>query len=394
MKIIRLLCLLALAEPTHAKFARPVAVPVERLESKAEAYLKTKPEDANGWYLLGRIHYLAFVMNSDSLNVGGGMPEDGSLPYLHHFQGGGKAGEKPKPITPAAVARHVAEALRCFDKALSLKADDGLVLLGKASLLEQYGEPDRQKALEKVASKPKPAAKEEIIALYLKAYDASKSEDAAVKYMPLLGLQELVSHEAGQAYAKLAPDGPRAAEISKHLAKLKELDMGPVTPMIAARAESIQQLFTGEQADFDVTGLGWTRSYPWPGGRAAFLVWDSECRGAIRDGRQLFGFYTWGIFWKDGYAALAMLDDNNDGVLADGELNGVSLWTDANANGISEPGEVVTAEDSAVKAIRVQAYFNEGVHPTCPNGIEFFDHEPWTTWDWMAEPVSSLPVPR
>lgn len=438
MKTIPLLCCLLLTSPAHAKFTRPIAVPVERLEKKAEGYLKEHPDDASAWYVLGRIHYLAFVLNSEALNGSDG--NAGAAPSLHHIQNQGLreirelearqraakqlgmdpalipgrgsaavisneqmqafqqltakiseelevAGWKPDGIKPEAAARHVSEALRCFDKAIALQADDGLFLLGRASLLDQYMEPSRQQILGSIENKPKPVSEEEIIAAYLKAYDASKAKDEAAKYLPILGLNALVSYEAGQAYLKIAPKGERAGEIAKHLAKLKALPRGAVTPIIAAPARSIRQLFDGDHAEFDITGLGWTANYPWPGNRAAFLVWDPDLTGRITNGRQLFGFYTWGIFWRDGYQALSMLDDNDDGVLSGGELAGIFLWTDRNGNGASEPDEIASASESRVKSIRVHAYFNEGIHPMCPDGVEFYDHRPWTTWDWMAEPL-------
>jgi hypothetical protein len=386
MKIIHAFCFCLLIAQASAKFARPVSVPVERLEKKADAYLTAHPEDAQAWYTLGRIHYLAFIMKSDQLNAFEG--NEGDAPQLHHFQRSPDSDSKPVEPKPETAARHVSEALRCYNKAISLKVGDGLSLLGKASLLDQYMEPDRQKFLEAVKTKPAPVSKEEIIALYLRAYDAGLAKDQTRKYMPMLGLGELVTHEAGNAYLKLSPTGARAKEITQHLAKLKSLPRGPITPVIAAPAQSIQQLFQSDQASFDLTGLGWPQNYPWPGERAAFLVWDPAQTGRISNGRQLFGFFTWGIFWRDGYQALSMLDDNDDGLLSDKELDGISLWTDRNHNGVSDPGEVETTLDKRVKSIRVQSYFKEGIHPMCPGGIEFHDQAPWTSWDWMAEPVT------
>ena len=313
---------------------------------------------------------------------------EGAAPRLPKFQE--TLDNDSKPIEPQSetAARHASEALRCFDKAIALKADDGLLLLGKASLLDQYMEPDRQKFLETVKSKPPAVSKAQIITYYLNAYDASKVKDQAVKYMPTIGLSELVSYEAGNAYLKIFPTGAREKEITAHLAKLKNLPEGRVTPVITAPTESIHQLFNDDQATFDLTGLGWPQNYPWPGERAAFLVWDPAQTGHISNGRQLFGFYTWGIFWRDGYHALSMLDDNDDGVLTDHELTGISLWTDRNHNGVSESGEIETTLDMGVKSISVHSYFNEGIHPMCPGGIEFHDQAPWTTWDWMAKPAS------
>lgn len=439
VKIICLCGFLSLPGLAHAMFAPPVSVPVERLEKKAGEYVQAHPEDAMAWYTLGRIHYLALVLNSESLN--GREGAEGAMPSLYHYQnedlaarrrqeasrraakelgldpqaavgrGGNMNPEKarelfdliqkiskeletagqPASLKPEVAAHHANEALRCFDKAMDLRPNDALFLLGKASLLDQYMEAARQQFLATVATKPKAVSKEAIVALYLKAYDAAKSKDESQTHKPLLGLKELVSYEAGKAYLKNAPEGERAKEIAGHIAKLEALPMGPITPVLAAGAQSIQQLFNGERATFDITGLGWPQSYPWPGRRAAFVVWDPEHTGRITNGRQLFGFYTWGLFWQDGYQALSMLDDNSDGELAGGELEGISLWTDANSNGCSESGEVTRALDKGVKSISVHADGKEGIHPVCPAGITFHHESSWTSWDWMAEPLLSPP---
>jgi hypothetical protein len=385
MKIIELVAFLAWTSLATAMFVRPTAVPVERLEQKAAEYTKAHPEDANGWYTFARIHYLAFILNSDSLN--GWEEPNGGMPHLHHEQKPEPAG-LPKESDPQLAVRHVAAALQYFDKAIALQKDNALFLLGKASLLDQYMDAAWQNAIKKVDPKPAPVTPEQIIELYLKAFDAAKSKDKAQTRLPLLGLQELVSHEAGTAYLKKAPQGSRAAEVTAHLAKLKELKMGVITPIISADAVTLDQLFDGHTATFDLTGLGWTKAYPWPVSQAAFLVWDPQQTGNIANGKQLFGFYTWGIFWQNGYQALSMLDDNSDAVLTGQELDGIALWTDANRNGYSDAGEVVSAKDRGVTSIRVQADFSEGIHPVSLNGLRFKDAPAWNTWDWMAEPVA------
>jgi hypothetical protein len=48
----------------------------------------------------------------------------------------------------------------------------------------------------------------------------------------------------------------------------------------------------------------------------------------IRDARQLFGSRTWWIFFRDGYEALSVLDDNRDGQLTGAEMEGIAVWVD------------------------------------------------------------------
>ena len=49
---------------SQGKFVMPSPVPVDRLLGNAGAYVKENPENPHGYYVLGRIHYLAFVNKS------------------------------------------------------------------------------------------------------------------------------------------------------------------------------------------------------------------------------------------------------------------------------------------------------------------------------------------
>jgi len=71
------------------------------------------------------------------------------------------------------------------------------------------------------------------------------------------------------------------------------------------------------------------------------LVWNPSRSGNIKCRAQLFGGYTWELFWKNGYEPLAVLDQNKDGSLRGSELAGLAAWNDRNSNGVSDPGEVV-----------------------------------------------------
>ena len=49
---------------SKARFLMPQAVPVDRLITNATAYIEEKPKDAQGYYILARINYLAFINKS------------------------------------------------------------------------------------------------------------------------------------------------------------------------------------------------------------------------------------------------------------------------------------------------------------------------------------------
>ncbi len=102
---------------------------------------------------------------------------------------------------------------------------------------------------------------------------------------------------------------------------------------------------------------------------APLLVYDPQHTGEITDGAQLFGTYTFGGQhtaalhstsvqgagpWKNGYAALATLDQNNDGELRGSELTPLALWFDRNQDGRTQSGEVKTLAEAQVTALYYQ----------------------------------------
>jgi len=135
---------------------------------------------------------------------------------------------------------------------------------------------------------------------------------------------------------------------------------------------------------FDLDGSGLPRQWGWITPKAAWLVFDSDGRGQIKSGLQMFGSVTFWIFWRDGYAALAALDDNLDGVLEGAELRGLALWRDLNCNGVSDPGEVKPVAAFGIAAISCQSRpFSEGATWN-PRGVTFTNGTVRPTYDWIA----------
>lgn len=95
--------------------------------------------------------------------------------------------------------------------------------------------------------------------------------------------------------------------------------------------------------------------FEWKGSSMTpLVVHDPSGRGQIKDASQLFGNYSFGKEWKDGYAALASLDKDSSGWLEGDELTGVALWFDLNQDGVSQRGEVKKLADTGVHAIGVR----------------------------------------
>jgi hypothetical protein len=91
---------------------------------------------------------------------------------------------------------------------------------------------------------------------------------------------------------------------------------------------------------FDADGSGVPRQWSWITPDAGWLVHAPRNSRGITSALQMFGSVTFWLFWDNGYQALQALDDNADGELKGNELQDLSVWQDANVNGIAEKGEV------------------------------------------------------
>jgi len=101
------------------------------------------------------------------------------------------------------------------------------------------------------------------------------------------------------------------------------------------------QYHYGEREDREKTE--WMK----PGGGDGFLVWDIDGDGKITSGKELFSeFDAEGReMFKNGFEKLAhYFDKDKDGVVAAEELEGLKVWVDANANGVTDKGELQTLE--------------------------------------------------
>jgi len=111
---------------------------------------------------------------------------------------------------------------------------------------------------------------------------------------------------------------------------------------------------------FDLFDSGYAVQTGWVAPEDGLLVLDRNHDGAINSGAELFGSATSlanGEKAVDGYAALAELDSNADGVIdyKDSLWADLGVWTDSNADGMSQGGEIHRLDALDIKQLSLNA---------------------------------------
>jgi hypothetical protein len=403
------LFILTLGASAKATFAGPQPTPIDQLLKSAEEFQTRHPKSAEGYYTLGRIHYLAFHLKRRQIPAFSVRATKDTPPYLAPqwmlgWQGDRKGGNE---IEPKDLVTHAAAAMRNFEEAARLKnyEEPGLVHLGIASLEEEFAAWNEQAKVTGLPPELTGITIAKLRADYAEALTVAMDKDAGLKNLPVSGVESITSYEAAKALIRLADktEAPLSASERKDLDKardalrhFKSLSMGPITPMVFSfqTVNHLDELLApGIAVDFDLRGYGPRERWPWIRPDLGLLVWDPLHAGRIESARQLFGGYTFEIFRGNGYDALAVLDANGDGILSGAELDGISVWFDRNGDGLSTPDEVTPVCDLGVVSIATAMESYDGIHPTNAHGITLRDGRTLRSWDWMVEPVSGTATP-
>ena len=155
---------------------------------------------------------------------------------------------------------------------------------------------------------------------------------------------------------------------------------------------------------FDLYGDGEPERYQWVlhGGDDAFLVMDLNENGLVDNGSELFGngseLIADGTFAANGFAALAQYDDlllggNNDGRITaqDGIWEYLYLWFDRNANGRSEPKEMVRSSEVGLLALEIIPSERRGYRDEHGNWLRYWSGASLTR-DGKIESIDLLDI--
>lgn len=121
---------------------------------------------------------------------------------------------------------------------------------------------------------------------------------------------------------------------------------------------SVDENWSG--ALFDNDGDGIRTATGWVGASDGLLVRDLDGNGLIESGRELFGDQTMltdGSMATDGFSALAAMDSNSDGQVdaTDAGFASIRVWRDANGNGTTETGELLSLTELGITSLSVSS---------------------------------------
>jgi hypothetical protein len=461
---LKLWCALAaiavLGHASSAKFANPTEkLPADRMIKNAKAWIKENPKDAQGYYVLGRVHSMAWAYGPEITLIK--PADDKSLPSFAAFQE--VQVRHPEETPRKEEIDHLQQALAAYGQAVTLDQKNALYALGYAWTLQETANHapaemlERQLAFRNIAitaeqrrifeqagrdlgssdsatrEKASATLREGMIAAWVVIGPLASSSDPEVKARVIdiakswwevraleqyraahalalpedqkrdfrgPGANSQISSEAGQAILDILKARPYAAktdEVKQVTAAMQSLRAGgrAVTPIIFAMPQTgpaglPQQvgdlLDSCKRVAFDIAGDDVPRIWPWLKDGTALLVWDPRGTGNITSGRQLFGSATWWISFRNGYEALSLLDDNRDGKLAGGEMQGIAVWIDRNGDAVSQPGEVISLQQAGIREIAARP--DAPGHLTASRGITFSNGQSVKSFDWITTPVA------
>ncbi|WP_275044112.1 calcium-binding protein, partial [Pseudomonas mediterranea] len=122
---------------------------------------------------------------------------------------------------------------------------------------------------------------------------------------------------------------------------------------------------------FDHDANGFSENTGWVGRDDGLLVFDRNSNGAIDDGSELFGNnskLSAGDKAANGFSALSALDTNSDGRIdiADTDYASLRVWRDADSDGETDEGELLTLAEADVQSINL-SYVVSGITDTSGN---------------------------
>lgn len=373
-------------------YARPdlVRVPVKQLIENLERQAAANPDDLEIANNLARAHAMAYATADAEFEVQNAARDAGiwfgyeppNVPFANAHQAGA---ERRKDAE-----KHLQQAIEIYEKLIKQDEKQTVARLGYAWCLDQAQAKDK-------------ANKAKAIEQYRQVIKAAWEQEKGMTNAGL-GFRSVVS-EAAQYLIPLLDPMQDAAEIADLTAKAQQTDAipRPITPIaipLRPGLTAADLLNSSAAVAFDADGANrpgvrWT----WITTQAGWLVYDREHTGQIDSALQLFGNVTFWMFWENGYAPLAALDDDHDGELRGAELQHLAIWHDVNADGQSDSGEVrpLAAYDIVALSTHAEHPGGDRALPNTaawnPHGVTFSTGEIRPTYDLVLEQSGPKSIP-
>ncbi|MCO5052637.1 MAG: hypothetical protein M9920_10065 [Verrucomicrobiae bacterium] len=405
ISLLWVLVILTYASRTAAHYRIPETekVPIQRLFTNLQQRLKANTNDVELTYQLARLYSMAYATNLTQVVV----VKESSYPdeWQTRFSGLPKTVQEfQSPEARTVGLAHLTNAVVFYEHALTLlktatNAAPWRIVraeLGKAWCLDQLGQ--RDQALTAYRKALQTAWHMEVTGDFdFKEWVADAWSDVKAGRNPIRSHNRGSIIMVGECYCEeiigymkklLDPtkDARELAGLQEKEKRLKQIGRAITPILVPLEAETSFAELVNPTAgvEFDLDGSGLKRKWGWITPKAAWLVYDSDGSGQITSALQMFGNVTFWIFWQDGYAALAALDDNHDGMLTGPELEHLALWQDGNNNGVSDPGEVLPLAHYGITGIQTTGRVFNTTTKWNSHGVTLKDGTTRPTYDWSA----------
>jgi len=140
---------------------------------------------------------------------------------------------------------------------------------------------------------------------------------------------------------------------------VNRMGTGLVSPLVVdLNGDGVQTTSLAQGVVFDLAATGTPVQTGWVSAQDGLLAIDLNLDGVINSGAELLGSGTPlanGSKAADGWAALAALDSNADGVidLRDDRFADLRIWRDADSDGVTDAGELLTLPDTGIASLAV-----------------------------------------
>lgn len=347
-------------------------VPIERVARNLRRLIAERPRDLQLRINLARVYAMGFAEKRTHVPVAAGDKTESEVwfsPGDLQYQQFGIATTRDAARN-ASAREYLSQAIAAYKEVLALEPNEPTVLLGLGWCLSQAGERgDAVAVLRKSADL---------------AWQRESRRDASIPWDGRGYLEETARY-----LIPLLDPVADAAELTLLRDRLKSVDehagrwITPIAVPLAPGLTALDIVDADARVRFDLDGRG-PHQWEWLMPNAAWLVFDRHRTGTATSGLDLFGNVTFWLFWRNGYDALAALDDDGDGEIRGTERNGFALWHDRNQNGTSERGEVRPLADWGIEALSTR-YSHDSQHPDeiawSRAGVRFADGQVRPTFD-------------